>query len=68
MRDRARDVIPQELGLRSHLDISRDPDRQVEAERWTRLVRQLVRDERDTSVIPPSGYRLVEKDDALSES
>ncbi|KTQ96346.1 type VI secretion protein [Aureimonas ureilytica] len=44
MRDRARDLITQELGPRTDLDIRRSLERQIEAERWTQLDRQLVRD------------------------
>ncbi|MBR1025075.1 DUF3363 domain-containing protein [Bradyrhizobium viridifuturi] len=44
MRARARDLVTQELGLRSDLDIRRSLERQVEAEYWTQLDRQLVRD------------------------
>ncbi|RWB70423.1 MAG: DUF3363 domain-containing protein [Mesorhizobium sp.] len=51
MRDRASDLITQELGPRSDLEIRRYVQRQVEAERWTGLDRQLVRDARDNGVI-----------------
>lgn len=51
MRDRARDLITQELGPRTDLDIRRALDRQVDAERWTQLDRQLARDTRDAGVI-----------------
>ncbi|KAA5606379.1 DUF3363 domain-containing protein [Roseospira marina] len=51
MRARAADLVTQELGLRTDLDIRRDLERQVEAERWTRLDRQLLRDERAVGVI-----------------
>jgi len=51
MRDRARDLITQELGPRTDLDIRRSLERQIEAERWTQLDRQLVRDGRETGVI-----------------
>jgi type IV secretory pathway VirD2 relaxase len=44
MRDRARDLITQELGPRTDHDIRRTLETQVEAERWTQLDRQLVRD------------------------
>lgn len=44
MRARAQDLVTQELGPRSDLYIRRSVDSQVEAERWTRLDRQLVRD------------------------
>jgi type IV secretory pathway VirD2 relaxase len=51
MRDRARDLITQDLGPRTDLDIRRNLERQIEAERWTQLDRQLVRDGRETGVI-----------------
>jgi type IV secretory pathway VirD2 relaxase len=51
MRDRARDLITQELGPRTDLDIRRTLERQIGAERWTQLDQQLVRDGRDTGVI-----------------
>jgi type IV secretory pathway VirD2 relaxase len=44
MRARAQDLVTQELGPRSDLDIRRSLESQVESERWTRLDRQLVRD------------------------
>ncbi|MGY3133765.1 type IV secretory pathway VirD2 relaxase [Bradyrhizobium sp. USDA 4501] len=44
MRARAQDLVTQELGLRSDLDIHRSLESQVDAERWTHLDRQLVRD------------------------
>ena len=47
MRARAADLVTQELGPRTDLDIRRDLERQISAERWTRLDRQLVRDGRD---------------------
>ncbi|MFG1433330.1 DUF3363 domain-containing protein [Xanthobacter sp. V2C-8] len=47
MRARAADLVTQELGPRTDLDIRHDLERQVGAERWTRLDRQLVRDGRD---------------------
>jgi type IV secretory pathway VirD2 relaxase len=51
MRARAADLVTQELGLRTDLDIRRNLERQVEAERWTQLDRQLVRDGRQTGAI-----------------
>ena len=51
MRDRARDIITQELGPRTDLDIRRALERQIETERWTQLDRQLVRDAGKTGVI-----------------
>lgn len=51
MRARAADLVTQELGPRTDLDIRRNLQRQVEAERWTQLDRQLVRDRPDTGVV-----------------
>ncbi|WP_454618589.1 relaxase/mobilization nuclease domain-containing protein [Bradyrhizobium cenepequi] len=51
LRDRAQDFITQELGLRTDLDIRRSLARQVEAERWTQLDRQLARDANERGVI-----------------
>lgn len=51
MRDRASDLVTQELGPRSDLEMSRHVERQVEAERWTVLDRQLRRDVGDNGVI-----------------
>ncbi|MEZ2329025.1 relaxase/mobilization nuclease domain-containing protein [Mesorhizobium sp. RCC_202] len=51
MRDRASDLVTQELGPRSDLEIRRHVERQVDAERWTGLDRQLLRDARDDGVI-----------------
>jgi type IV secretory pathway VirD2 relaxase len=44
MRARAQDLVTQELGPRTELDIRRNLDRQIGAERWTQLDRQLARD------------------------
>lgn len=51
MRDRARDLVTQELGLRSDHDIRRTLEHQIGAERWTQLDRQLVRDAGRTGMI-----------------
>ncbi len=63
MRDRARDLITQDLGPRTDLDIRRNLDRQVEAERWTQLDRHLVRDGRDTGVIDIAPDRRAKPDE-----
>jgi len=44
MRNRAQDLITQELGPRTEHDIRRTIERQIASERWTQLDRQLVRD------------------------
>ncbi len=44
MRNRAQDLITQELGPRTDLDIRRSLERQIEAERWTQIDRQLAHD------------------------
>ncbi|CAH1686568.1 Type VI secretion protein [Hyphomicrobiales bacterium] len=51
MRDRARDLITMELGPRTDHDIRHALERQIDAERWTQLDRQLVRDARDAGAI-----------------
>ncbi len=51
MRDRARDLITQELGPRTDLDIRRILESQIETERWTQLDRQLVRDAGKSGII-----------------
>ena len=51
MRDRARDLITLELGPRTDLDIRRSLERQISAERWTELDRQLVRETRESGII-----------------
>ncbi|MEP9356428.1 DUF3363 domain-containing protein [Xanthobacter sp. KR7-65] len=51
MRDRARDLITQELGPRTDQEIHRTLERQIAAERWTNLDRQLARDSTRTGVI-----------------
>ncbi|MBI1246113.1 MAG: DUF3363 domain-containing protein [Alphaproteobacteria bacterium] len=56
MRARAQDLVTQELGPRSDLDIRRDLNRQVEAERWTRLDRQLIRDARAAGFVDVAPY------------
>ncbi|OJX78638.1 VirD2 family relaxase/mobilization nuclease [Magnetospirillum sp. 64-120] len=44
LRARAQDLVTQELGPRTDLDIRHALERQVEAEHWTQLDRQFVRD------------------------
>jgi type IV secretory pathway VirD2 relaxase len=51
MRARAQDLVTQDLGLRSDLEIRGHLERQVEAERWTDLDRQLACDGYRTGVI-----------------
>ncbi|OYU87198.1 MAG: type VI secretion protein [Bradyrhizobiaceae bacterium PARB1] len=51
IRDRARDLITQELGPRTDLDIRRTLESQIETERWTQLDRQLVRDAGKSGII-----------------
>jgi len=43
MRATAREIVTQELGLRSDLEIRQSLERQVEAERWTEIDRDLSR-------------------------
>jgi len=51
MRDRARDLITQELGPRTDQEIRQTLERQIDADRWTNLDRQLARDAYRTGVI-----------------
>ncbi|MFB0690351.1 relaxase/mobilization nuclease domain-containing protein [Agrobacterium pusense] len=51
LRDRAQDLVTQELGPRTERDISRSLERQVEADRWTTLDRQLVADAGRNAII-----------------
>jgi len=51
MRARAQDLVTMELGPRTDLDIRHHLERQIEAERWTQLDRQLVRNSRRTGII-----------------
>ncbi len=57
MRARAQDLVTQELGPRTDLEIHRNLERQVEAECWTQLDRQLFRDAHKSGIIdlaPPA--------------
>ena len=62
MRDRARDLITQELGPRTDLDIRRALERQMKAERWTQLDRQIGRDADGAGVIDLARQRGLQPD------
>ena len=51
MRGRARELITMELGPRTDRDIRKDLERQIDAERWTALDRQLLRDSHGTGIV-----------------
>ncbi|MFN7089421.1 MAG: relaxase/mobilization nuclease domain-containing protein [Allorhizobium sp.] len=51
MRARAQDLVTQELGPRTDHEIRRNLEQQIEAERWTNLDRQLVRDSYRTGIV-----------------
>ncbi|ARS71016.1 relaxase/mobilization nuclease domain-containing protein [Sinorhizobium meliloti] len=51
LRDRAQDLVTLELGPRTDLDVSRSLARQIKADRWTQLDRQLVRDADEHGII-----------------
>ncbi|BCH29818.1 type VI secretion protein [Mesorhizobium sp. L-8-10] len=59
MRARAQDLVTMELGPRSDYEIRRNVERQIEAERWTNLDRQLMRDAHRSGIIDmaPPGDR-----------
>ena len=67
MRARAQDIVTQELGLRSDLDIRRNLESQVEAERWTRLDRQLVRDANRHGIINVAPIASEQPDEYLPQ-
>lgn len=61
MRARARDLISQELGLRTDRDIQNTLERQIDAERWTSLDRQIEKDTERSGIIdlaPSRGGQL----------
>ncbi len=51
MRDRAQNLITQELGSRTDQEIRRTIERQIDSERWTNLDRQLAHDVWRTGII-----------------
>jgi type IV secretory pathway VirD2 relaxase len=59
MRARAQDLVTMELGPRTDHEIHRNLERQVEAERWTNLDRQLMRDAHKSGIVDmaPPGDR-----------
>lgn len=60
MRARAQDLVTMELGPRSDHEIHRNLARQVEAERWTNLDRQLLRDAHKSGIVdlaPPGDHQ-----------
>jgi type IV secretory pathway VirD2 relaxase len=60
MRAQAREIVTQELGLRSDLDIRQSLEQQVEAERWTEIDRDLSRTMQHDGLIdmaPEAGAR-----------
>jgi type IV secretory pathway VirD2 relaxase len=65
MRARAQDLVTQELGPRSDLDIRRSLESQVEAERWTRLDQQLARDANRQGIIDVAPMAGQQPDDYL---
>jgi type IV secretory pathway VirD2 relaxase len=67
MRARAQDLVTQELGPRTDLDIRRSLDNQIEAERWTRIDRQLVRDAGQQGVIDLAPHPDRQPDGCLTQ-
>jgi type IV secretory pathway VirD2 relaxase len=65
MRGRAQDLITQELGPRSDLDIRRSLQNQIDAERWTQLDRQLVYEARHNGIIDVAPEPLRQPDEFL---
>lgn len=67
MRHRAQDLITQELGPRTELDIRRTIGRQVDAESWTQLDRQLARDADRHGVIDLAPWSDQKPDEYLTQ-
>jgi type IV secretory pathway VirD2 relaxase len=67
MRARVQDLVTQELGPRTDLDIRRSLDTQIDAERWTRLDRQLVRDAGQQGVIDLAPHPDRQPDEYLTQ-
>ena len=67
MRARAQDLITMELGPRTDQEIRHNLERQVEAERWTNLDRQLMRDAQRRGIVDmaPPGDRQPDEFHAL---
>lgn len=60
MRDRARDLVTQELGPRTDIEIRQTLGREIDAERWTSLDRQLARDAHHSGFVdlaPPADHQ-----------
>lgn len=67
MRARAQELVTQELGPRTDLDIRRSLNNQIESERWTRLDRQLVRDAGQQGVIDLAPHSDRQPDEYLTQ-
>lgn len=67
LRDRAQDLITQELGLRTDHDIRQFLNRQIDAERWTVLDRQLMRDANAHGIIDTAPASDRPADDFLAQ-
>jgi len=67
LRDRAQDLITQELGPRHDHEIRRGLMRQVEAERWPALDRQLLRDAGKSGIIDMAPAIDAPRDDYLPQ-
>ncbi|MCY1668988.1 relaxase/mobilization nuclease domain-containing protein [Rhizobium sp. SL86] len=63
MRARAQDLVTQELGPRTDHEIRRNLERQIEAERWTNLDRQLARDSYRTGVVDLAPHAAQQPDE-----
>ena len=63
MRARAQDLVTQELGPRTDHEIRSNLERQIEAERWTNLDRQLARDSYRTGVVDLAPHAAQQPDE-----
>lgn len=67
LRDRASNLITQELGLRTDQEIRRTLETEITAERWTNLDRQLVRDGHRHGVIDLAPHVDRQPDEFLTQ-
>lgn len=67
MRDRAGALVTQELGPRTDLEVRRDLQNQVEAERWTKLDRALAREAAGREGVVDVRRPLLSEPDPLRE-
>lgn len=66
MRNRAQDLVTQELGLRTDLEIRRTLESQIQSERWTVIDRQLIHDANPNGIIDVAPHADRQPDEYLT--